>query len=195
MLVKMKSRLINPILTVIAACQNSSYKNWQKFNNVSAMLVISKEKDNFFILLKTPEKSWNRQREGGKKIWQIISNLTRIKRCSINNTVSWISANTSEDVTHKSNFTDLLKKRNRASSKQNLSFLKEKVYVTAESVHSTEKHFLEDLKTSFLYLAFLFKNCTIFLKFYSTMIQNDSDSNWLSHRLLSIWGYKNGSFP
>lgn len=52
--VKMRSILINPILTAIAASQNSSYKNWQ--NNASAMLVISKEKGTFFILLETPEK-------------------------------------------------------------------------------------------------------------------------------------------
>lgn len=131
--VKMKSILINPILTAIAACQNSSYKNGQKFNNASAMLVIAKEK--FFILWQTPEKELELTKRGTKKFWQIITNLARIKACSLNNMVSWISANTSEDVTHESNFTDLLKKRNRASSKPKLSFLKEKVYVTGHKVY------------------------------------------------------------
>lgn len=63
--VKMKSILINPILTAIAASQNSSYKNWQ--NNASAMLVISKEKDTFFILLQTLEKELERTKRGTKK--------------------------------------------------------------------------------------------------------------------------------
>lgn len=64
---KMKSVLINPILTVIAACQNSSYKNWQKFNDATETLVIAKEKNTFFILLQTPEIELEWTRRGTKK--------------------------------------------------------------------------------------------------------------------------------
>lgn len=53
--------------------------------------------------------------------------------------VSWISENTSEDVTHESNFTDMLKKWNRASSKQKNSFLKEKVFVTGHKVYIPQR--------------------------------------------------------
>lgn len=63
------------------------------------MLAIAKDKDTFFI--QTSEEELELTKRGTKKIWQIINNLTRIKTCSLNNMVSWISANTSEDVTHE----------------------------------------------------------------------------------------------
>lgn len=166
--VKTKSILLNPFLTAIAACQNSSYKNWQKFNNASAMLMIAKKKDTSFILLHTPEKELELTKRGIKNIWQIITNLARIKPCSLNNMVSWISANTSEDATHESNFTDLLKKRNRVSSKQKLSFLKEKVYVTGHKVYIPQR------STSFKTFS-----CIFLLKLYNfPKVLQFQDTKW-----------------
>lgn len=106
-----KSIWINPVLTAITSCQNSSYKNWWKFSTTNAMLVFANERDTFLTLLQTPGKEidWKKKKKNKEIQWIIIS-LTRPKTYPLNNMVPWISVSTSEDITHESNFSGVLKK-------------------------------------------------------------------------------------